>query len=636
MQQLRLDFGDNRLAAQLTMSREPDLPLNDFLARFPARPAEPIPPSWMAVPIGSLHITPVSLASAQAETPPAARHLRQVLDQVHTEENAQESVAHTNGITPQSIAPAVVNEHWVTTLTDSEAVGRAYAQEIAKIGRYLSNDLSVLVLCDKVLVEHLYRHAVKHSNKRPLLEVDAITQAAEPAANGLGSQSDTVTAAARVAAIGRLLTTIKVDQVLVLRHLDMLAGTTTAGSLTTEARMLTEVLYRSHDWMPTLLAFSDPSLVLPRVITDRFAIHVELAGLSHNTINDLVTQAEHDRFERFDSDALFKNVSGLNAIQFRNAMRYLHASSQPGSPTPQLLQLIREFKRGNSEEIEIPETTFDEIGGYATVKQELFEAIELITGRRPPFYADGRPYTLRSADREIGAESTAARTRRRKLAPHGFIFYGPPGTGKTLFAKAIANAMNATIQMVSGPEIMDMWVGKSESNLRHIFAVARRNAPAVIFFDEFDSIAMRRSDSPDGGNRTSNAVVAQLLTELDGFHTDQDILVIGTTNRLDIIDEALLRPSRFQPIQIDLPDSAARRQIAAIHARAFELDLPEKQLLDVIVEQTEGFNGDELRAIFQQVAREVRRQQTITTATFLNQIDLIRHRREEHQHSHER
>jgi SpoVK/Ycf46/Vps4 family AAA+-type ATPase len=309
-------------------------------------------------------------------------------------------------------------------------------------------------------------------------------------------------------------------------------------------------------------------------------------------------------------------------------MRYLRASSAPDTPVPRLMNLLREFKRGSSEEVEIPTVTFDQIGGYAPVKEELFDAIELITGKRPAFNPDGSPYE--APPDEQAQESEEAREQRRKLAPRGFIFHGPPGTGKTLFARAIANAMNATIQMVSGPEIMDMWVGKSESNLRRLFAVARRNAPSVIFFDEFDSIAAQRSGFTDGGSRASNAVVAQLLTEMDGFRADQDILVIGTTNRLDIIDDALMRPSRFQPIQIDLPDRQARRQIAAIHAQTFAVHLPDPELLDWIAEQARGFNGDEIRAVFQQVARDTRKTgQQPTIEAFGIQIDHIRCRREE-------
>jgi hypothetical protein len=132
--------------------------------------------------------------------------------------------------------------------------------------------------------------------------------------------------------------------------------------------------------------------------------------------------------------------------------------------------------------------------------------------------------------------------------------------------------MNATIQMISGPEIMDKYVGQSENNLRRIFATARRNAPSVVFFDEFDSLASQRSTYADGGARANNAVVAQFLTELDGFRSDQAVLVIGTTNRIDIIDEALLRPSRLRPVEIGLPDYAARQRVAEIHADRFGVD----------------------------------------------------------------
>ncbi|NTU85063.1 MAG: ATP-binding protein, partial [Chloroflexales bacterium] len=372
-----------------------------------------------------------------------------------------------------------------------------------------------------------------------------------------------------------------------------------------------------------LFGFVDPSLGLPRVLADRFAVRVELAGLSREVIPHLLTRAERERFARFEPETLFKNVSGFNAVQLRNVMRYLLASSQPATPTTDLMRRIREFKRGSGDAVEIPDVTFQDIGGYEEVKAELFEAIELITGRCLPFTPDG---ALDAAADEPVPESEAERARRRRLAPRGFIFHGPPGTGKTLFAKAIANAMNATIQMVSGPEIMDMWVGKSESNLRRLFSIARRNAPAVIFFDEIDSIASQRSGIADGGSRASNAVVAQLLTEIDGFHADQDILVIGTTNRLDIIDDALLRPSRLQPIHIALPDQHTRRKIAAIHARAFETPLPAPDLLDQVAALSDGFNGDEVRAIFQAVARQVRRGVVVTPEVYSAQIESIRRR----------
>ncbi|EFO80277.1 AAA ATPase central domain protein [Oscillochloris trichoides DG-6] len=597
MYELRLDFAEHKTAALIEAGRTPTLHLRDFLQRFPARAAAPIPPAWLDLPLRSFRLIPVSLGPLAVQA-----------------FSAQPQPAP---VPPKPVAVPAYSPHaFPATLTDSEAVARAYATEIGKIGRYLSNDLSVLVVCDKVLAEYIYRHAVAQSNKRPLLESDT------ESSDQVLLQRDMLTPAVRIAGLSRLLAGIKSDQVLVLRHLDTLAGSG-EGALSTDARMLTEVLYRSQESIPTLLGFIDPSLGLPKVLIDRFAVRVELAGLSRDAIPYLLTRAERERFAHFEAETLFKNVSGYNAIQLRNVMRYLLANSQPATPTPRLMALIREFKRGSGDDVEIPDVTFADIGGYEEVKAELFEAIELITGKRPPFSLEGE------AEENLlpVVETDAERTRRRKLAPRGFIFHGPPGTGKTLFAKAIANAMNATIQVVSGPEIMDMWVGKSESNLRRLFSIARRNAPAVIFFDEFDSIATQRSGLGEGGNRASNAVVAQLLSEIDGFRPDQDLLVIGTTNRLDIIDEALLRPSRLQPIHIALPDQATRRKIAAIHARGFEAPLLSPDLFDLIAAQSEGFNGDEIRAIFQEIARQIRRGVTITTEVYTQQIEAIRRRR---------
>jgi transitional endoplasmic reticulum ATPase len=158
--------------------------------------------------------------------------------------------------------------------------------------------------------------------------------------------------------------------------------------------------------------------------------------------------------------------------------------------------------------------------------------------------------------------------------------------------------MGGTIQVVSGPEVTDMYVGESERKLRELFAEARRNAPAVLVFDEFDSIAGKRTGRDDGGSRAGNAVVAQLLTELDGFRPEVPVLIIGTTNRVDIIDEALLRPSRFREIKIGLPeDPEARKAIAKIHAEHFEVDASD-ELLGAVANATRDMNGDEIRSLF--------------------------------------
>ncbi|NEO73338.1 ATP-binding protein, partial [Moorena sp. SIO3H5] len=291
----------------------------------------------------------------------------------------------------------------------------------------------------------------------------------------------------------------------------------------------------------------------------------------------LVTADEAAHFQDFDPEGLYKNVAGMNPIRLRHAIKYA-VQEQAGTekvPVTRLYQAIRAFKAQTSVNFEVPDVTFANIGGYEQVKGELNKAIRLMTGS----------YDLPNEQ------------LRRELIPRGFIFHGPPGTGKTLFAKAIANQLNATIQVVSGPEVTDMYVGESERKVRELFAEARRNAPAVLVFDEFDSIATKRSGRDDGGTRAGNAIVAQILTEMDGFRPDVPMLVIGTTNRLDIIDEALLRPSRFKAIAIGRPNLRARRAIAQVHAQHFNIELS-SELLELIATETEGMSGDDIRSIF--------------------------------------
>ena len=173
---------------------------------------------------------------------------------------------------------------------------------------------------------------------------------------------------------------------------------------------------------------------------------------------------------------------------------------------------------------EVTDVTMDDIGGYQEVKDEIEDALQIMSG--------------------LGKIPEKDRKLQSELMPRGFIFFGPPGTGKTLFAKAIANRLNATIMVVSGPEVTDKYVGEGERKIRELFASARRNAPSVLVFDEFDAIAGRRTERDDGGSRAGNAMVAQLLTELDGFREDVPYLVIGTTNQLRLIDPAMLRPEQ--------------------------------------------------------------------------------------------
>jgi transitional endoplasmic reticulum ATPase len=464
-------------------------------------------------------------------------------------------------------------------IKEEEAVRWAYSQEIDGAASFLRTGLSVLVVCDKLVVEHLWREMVS----RALLTPVVLTVPAEED-GGLMPRS---LRQRQLARLKELIKDLKQGDVLVIPHLDLLAGGSDA-NLPTESRELIELVYESSNRL--VLAFADRSLGIPEVLAARFAVRISISGVGPIVVlrngekkpigSALITADEAAHFEGYDPSELYKNVAGLNPVRLRHALKYAKEYANENSeshvlPASELPQAIRLFKAQTSANFEAPKVTFDDIGGYEDVKAELGRAIRLIGGS----------YNLPNEK------------LRRQLIPRGFIFYGPPGTGKTLFAKAIANLLNATIQVVSGPEVMDMYVGESERKVRELFAEARRNAPAVLVFDEFDAIATKREGRSDGGARAGNAVVAQILTEMDGFRSEVPMLVIGTTNRLDMIDEALLRPSRFKAVPISLPNTTTRRAIAEIHAQHFQIEV-RPELLDVIATATEGMNGDDIQSLF--------------------------------------
>lgn len=540
--ELKLDFGEHKEAALKFFRQNKEKQLANLFEAFDAKSAEEIPQEYYEQLMANFIIQPVNLISNKSITVSLQEEprVRDNLDALWEKEQAEESSRTTD----DDIS------NYPLKIRDKEAARIAYYTEMEAIADFLKNGLSVLVVCDKMLTELIYEFVCSIAGKKVVLDTD------DPAKNKRSTGVQVKQAlqggnANPLANLPQLISNLKSTQVLVLRSLDML-----------DSPEFIELLYQptQKNEKAQLLAFLDPSLKARKVLTDRFALHVPIMGLPRYisldkkntvyTVSHLLTREERACFKAYDPEGLYKNVSGLNAIQFRNAMQYVGAKVAKASKATDIYRIIRQFKISSNDEIEIPDTIFDNIGGYEHVKQQLRRTISLIGGG------------IKGLDEK----------KRGQLIPKGFIFHGPPGTGKTLFAKAIANEMNATIQIISGPEIMDKYVGESENNLRRIFATARRNAPAVIFFDEFDSLASQRSNYSDGGARANNAVVAQLLTELDGFRQDQTVLLIGTTNRIDIIDEALLRPSRLSPIEIPLPDFEARRQVSLIHAESFGVD----------------------------------------------------------------
>jgi transitional endoplasmic reticulum ATPase len=228
--------------------------------------------------------------------------------------------------------------------------------------------------------------------------------------------------------------------------------------------------------------------------------------------------------------------------------------------------------------VEVPNVTWDDIGGLENVKRELQELVQ---------------YPVEHPEKFLKFGMTPSR---------GVLFYGPPGCGKTLLAKAIANECQANFISIKGPELLTMWFGESEANVRDVFDKARQAAPCVLFFDELDSIAKSRGGSSGDGGGASDRVINQVLTEMDGMGAKKNVFIIGATNRPDIIDPAVLRPGRLdQLIYIPLPDEKSRMNIlkAALRKSPIAKDVD----LTFLAKSTHGFSGADLTEICQRACK---------------------------------
>ncbi len=251
--------------------------------------------------------------------------------------------------------------------------------------------------------------------------------------------------------------------------------------------------------------------------------------------------------------------------------------------------------------VEVPRVNWNDVGGLEEVKQQLRESVEW-------------PLSQPEVFKRLGIN-----------APRGILLYGPPGTGKTLLAKAVANESDANFISIKGPEVMSKWVGESEKAVRELFKKAKQVAPSIVFLDELDAIAPRRGAY--AGSHVTESVVNQLLTSIDGLESMEGVVIIGATNRPDIIDSSLLRPGRFDRLILtQSPDKKAREEIFKIHTK--NMPLSKDVSLKELASDTKGFSGADIEALCREAAMIALRGnikvKKVTKDHFIKALDEIR------------
>ncbi len=275
-------------------------------------------------------------------------------------------------------------------------------------------------------------------------------------------------------------------------------------------------------------------------------------------------------------------VADLSALVREAALRAAARASEDEKP-PTLTQddltgalsVIRPLSRSATEEVAVGSVTLDDVGDMVETKQALTEAV---------LWPLQHPETFE----RLGVDP-----------PHGVLLYGPPGCGKTFVVRALASSGRLSVHAVKGAELMDKWVGSSEKAVRDLFRRARDSAPSLIFLDELDALAPRRGQSFDSG--VTDRVVAALLTELDGIEPLRNVVVLGATNRPDLIDPALLRPGRLEKLVfVEPPDADARRDI--LHTAGKSVPLSDDVDLDALAGELEGYSAADCVALLREAA----------------------------------
>lgn len=371
-------------------------------------------------------------------------------------------------------------------------------------------------------------------------------------------------------------------------HLDTMTSLNNNATMTDLARNL--IVHLTDTSIP-LLGIVEPKSIVPATILEFFPNKYKTTAIRRETLPRITKKSFALRIngDKFDALGLHSYVSGMSIADFVEMQESIIDAGYPEllpgqDESKKIHKLIH--KNNTTSRFESPTVKFSDIAGYEEVKKKLEDEV----------------FTIKRLSED--ADDEAKYDELSDMIPRGMIFEGPPGTGKTLFAKAIATVFGANITIVSASSLMNMWVGESERGIREVFEAARKQTPAVIVFDEIDSFASQRGNDAGGGG-VKHSMVNTLLTEMDGFASNKGVFIVATTNFIESIDSALLRPGRFNlKITIPAPSSEDRKAILNFYRRKFKLTSQvSDEIIQHAVESTEGladyrkglpFTGDHL------------------------------------------
>jgi len=445
-----------------------------------------------------------------------------------------------------------------------EAVEVAHARELGEITRCLSSGQSVLVECDKALAGYIL-DCITDEQKLPAMRWNkvAYNDAAPNPPDSVVGQLIRILA-------DKLQGAFNTSQgnAIVIRHLDLMMWT----AENRPRPELNDVIFWLAEFPSVVkLLFWDPVFPVPKLVGSLFPNRLSLQAFDRSVLWQLVTPSEakklssdHAYFTVSAQSTLYQYVSGTNVVELRRILRGLNATSERiFMEHPSNLGHVYEYIR--SQTGMAPIVRGGEVAGYEQLREQLEREVKFPIALR------------RQAKDEVELRQADA------LVPRGVILFGPPGTGKTEWAKWLAAQLDTPLFTIHGPELKNKYVGETEAAIRQMFSQARRAAPAMILIDEIDAMTPARAGSE---SNFEAGMVAQFLSEMDGLRREESVIVVGTTNRLEAVDEAFLRPGRFSiQIEVGYPEAEDRRHIIEYYKQQY---LPElkPESIEMLVKAT--------------------------------------------------